>query len=112
MFKVYLFSDFRQVTSEDLKYFSGVLTPARRDKTNSQKLWQVKVATIISELLLRYGLFEWTGSYEFELIYGKWGKPYLRYPEELYFNISHCKAACVCVISDEEVGIDIEVIRA
>ena len=69
------------------------------------------MATVIGELLLRYGLIEWTGSGHFELTYGKWGKPSLLYPRHLYFNISHCKEASVCVISDEEVGIDIEVIR-
>ena len=69
------------------------------------------MATVIGELLLRYGLIEWTGSGHFELTYGKWGKPSFLYPRHLYFNISHCKEASICVISDEEVGIDIEVIR-
>jgi 4'-phosphopantetheinyl transferase len=112
VFKVYLFSDFHHVTPEQLRRFSKVITPARRDKANTYKYSSGKVATVISELLLRYALFEWTGSYQFELSYGTWGKPVLLYPRHLHFNISHCKEACVCVISDEEIGIDIEMIRS
>lgn len=111
MFKVYLFSDFHQITPEELNRFSGAITKERRDKANSHKLWEGKVATVVSELLLRYALFEWTGSCHFELGYGKWDKPYFHYPQDLYFNISHCNEACVCVLSDEEIGIDIETIR-
>jgi 4'-phosphopantetheinyl transferase len=107
-----MFSDFQQVAPKDLKYFSSVLTTERRAKANSQKLRENKTAAVISELLLRYGLIEWTGNCHFELTYGPWGKPYFHHPQDLYFNISHCKEACVCVISDEEVGVDIEVIRS
>lgn len=39
------------------------------------------------------------------------GKPYVKPPfreEKIYFNLSHCKAAVTCVVSDKEVGIDVE----
>ena len=36
------------------------------------------------------------------------GKPYsIAYPE-LFFNLSHCRSACACVLSDRSVGIDVE----
>lgn len=38
----------------------------------------------------------------------EFGKPYLRDYPNTYYNISHTKGAIVCVISDQEVGIDIE----
>ena len=31
---------------------------------------------------------------------------------EIFFNLSHCKEAAVCVVSDQPVGIDVESIRA
>lgn len=39
---------------------------------------------------------------------GKYGKVYLSNYPHIYFNLSHSKNIAVCVISDKEVGIDIE----
>lgn len=45
----------------------------------------------------------------YEIYYNKYGKPYLN--NGLYFNISHTKNIVVCVLSDKEIGIDIEYLR-
>lgn len=45
----------------------------------------------------------------YEIYYNKYGKPYLN--KGLYFNISHTKNIVVCVLSDKEIGIDIEYLR-
>ena len=42
-----------------------------------------------------------------EIIYNSYGKPYLK-NNELYFNISHSYEYTVLVISNKEVGVDIE----
>lgn len=47
--------------------------------------------------------------YDYNVYYNEYGKPYL--DNGLYFNISHSKNVIVCVISDREVGIDIEYLR-
>ena len=36
------------------------------------------------------------------------GKPYSVAHPELFFNLSHCQSACVCVLADRPVGIDAE----
>ena len=36
------------------------------------------------------------------------GKPYSVAHPELFFNLSHCKSACACVLADRPVGIDVE----
>lgn len=42
---------------------------------------------------------------------GEFGKPYLiKYPH-IHFNISHCEKAVACIISQNEIGIDIECIK-
>lgn len=40
------------------------------------------------------------------------GKPYLTDYPNIHFNISHCKYGCICVISDFEVGVDIQDYRS
>lgn len=46
-----------------------------------------------------------------DIIKGSHGKPYLRYHPYLYFNLSHTSGLVACVIAEQEVGIDIEVMR-
>ena len=43
--------------------------------------------------------------------YNEHGKPSIVGHPEIYFNLSHCKEAVACVISNHPVGIDVETIR-
>lgn len=43
----------------------------------------------------------------YEVIYNKYHKPYLK-DSNIYFNISHDKGTTVLVVSDKEIGVDIE----
>lgn len=38
------------------------------------------------------------------------GKPFLPQYPDIHFNISHCKNAVVAVVSDKEVGVDVEAV--
>ncbi len=42
---------------------------------------------------------------------GEHGKPYLRDYEDIHFNISHSNGLVACALSDEPVGLDVEVIQ-
>lgn len=41
----------------------------------------------------------------------EYGKPYLPMAAGLHFNLSHCEGMVACIISEREVGVDVEVIR-
>jgi len=43
----------------------------------------------------------------YELTFNKYNKPYLK-DSNIYFNISHDKNTTILVISDKEIGVDIE----
>ena len=43
--------------------------------------------------------------------YNEHGKPSIVGHPEIHFNLSHCKEAVVCVVSDQPVGVDVESIR-
>ena len=43
--------------------------------------------------------------------YSKEGKPYLKEYSNVHFNLSHTKNIITCVISNEEIGVDIEHLR-
>ena len=44
-------------------------------------------------------------------IYGEHGKPFIEGHPEIHFNLSHCREAVVCALSDHPVGIDVEAVR-
>lgn len=48
---------------------------------------------------------------QFQLEYGKYGKPYLK-DAALYFNVSYTYGVCLIALSDDEIGADIEQLRA
>ena len=43
---------------------------------------------------------------------GKYGKPYWRGDEEIQFNVSNTRGLVVCALSDTEIGVDAEGLRA
>ena len=43
--------------------------------------------------------------------YGEHGKPFIVGHPDIHFNLSHCREAAICILSDKPVGIDIETIR-
>lgn len=74
------------------------------------KLINRAISTVLGEILIKYILsfrygMQWDEIY-FEM--NEYGKPILKNNKNLYFNISHSKDWVVCVLDDEEVGIDIE----
>ncbi len=76
------------------------------DKKKEQK---EKIAHQIGYGLLFYGLKKRYGIEQVPKIEkGKYGKPYLYDYPQIYFNISHCNGAAVCIIAEYEIGIDIE----
>ncbi len=43
--------------------------------------------------------------------YGEHGKPYIVGHPEIHFNMSHCREAVLCALSDRPIGVDVESIR-
>ena len=81
----------------------------RRDKMLNYKFLKGKVQCALAYLLLIYALREEGVFVDMpEFTYGEHGKPYLKNYPDWNFNISHCKNAVCCVLSKEEVGVDIE----
>ena len=84
----------------------------RSDKMLNYKLLKGRVQCAVAYLLLIYALREEGVFVDMpEFSYGEHGKPFLKNYPDWNFNISHCKNAVCCVLSREEVGVDIEEIK-
>lgn len=67
-------------------------------------------SNIFSEKLLAEALFDLfhIKDSNIQIIVNEYGKKYLKDYPNIYFNISHSGDKCVCVISDNELGVDIQ----
>ncbi len=68
---------------------------------------------VAAYLLLKQGLREEYGIIDNPIFgYGDYGKPFIVDHPDIFFNMSHCREAAICVLSDSPVGVDIETIRS
>ena len=68
---------------------------------------------VLAYQLLKQGLSEVYGIEENPVFeYNEHGKPSIVGHPEICFNLSHCKEAAICAISDQPVGVDVESVRS
>ena len=96
----------------DLAEALAQLSPQRREQALRFKYKMGQRTCAAAYLLLCQGLKEEYGITELPLFeYGEHGKPSVVGHPEIHFNLSHCREAAVCVISDRPVGVDVESVR-
>ena len=96
----------------DLDLALKELSPHRREQTLRLHGELQRRASAAVYLLLAQALREEYGLTEMpEWGYGEHGKPFLIGFPHISFNLSHCSEAAICVVSDVEVGVDVERVR-
>lgn len=89
-----------------------LLSEQRREQALKFRHEQGRKACAAAYLLLCEGLRKEYGIAEAPLFgYGEHGKPFLPGHPDVHFNLSHCREAAICALSDRPVGVDIESIR-
>ena len=88
------------------------ISEQRREQALKFKFELGQRLCVLAYQLLKKGLREAYGITENPVFdYNEHGKPSIVGHPEIFFNLSHCKEAAICVISDKPVGVDIESIR-
>lgn len=96
----------------DLEAALGEISVQRREQALRFRHEQGQRLCVLAYLLLKKGLRTTYGIMENPIFeYNEHGKPSILDHPDIFFNLSHCKEAAVCVISDHPVGIDVESIR-
>ena len=96
----------------DLSAALGEISQQRREQALKFKFEQGQRLCVLAYQLLKQGLRENYGITENPIFtYNEHGKPSIESHPDIYFNLSHCKEAVICVISDQPIGVDIESIR-
>jgi len=107
----------RVLLSEDIWDFNldaalGDISEQRREQALKFKHEQGQRLCVLAYQLLKEGLqqeYGITGNPIFE--YNEHGKPSIVGHPEIFFNLSHCKEAAICVVNDQPIGVDVEAIR-
>ena len=88
------------------------ISEQRREQALKFKHELGKRLCVLAYQLLKRGLAEVYGIRENPVFeYNEHGKPMIVGHPEIFFNLSHCKEAAICVVSDQPVGVDIESIH-
>lgn len=111
MYKLYLFSQYEQLSREFLDRALLALPNDRRICAQHYRQEIDRKNSIVTYLMLQYALKECFGIIAFRMKLGEYGKPYLPEHPHIHFNISHCKEGCAVAVADKSVGVDIQEIR-
>lgn len=96
----------------DLDATLNSISEQRRQQALRFRHEQGRRECVAAYLLLKEGLqreYGITGNPEFS--YDEGGKPSLKDYPDIHFNLSHCREAAACAISNVPMGVDIETIR-
>jgi 4'-phosphopantetheinyl transferase len=103
----YLISNINDYKKEYIDSFYNRINKDKRNKIDKYINVIDRNRSIIGEILLSKLIDNYD---ELDIYTNKYGKPYIS-NKNIFFNISHSNDYVVCVISDKEIGIDIEKIR-
>ncbi|MBW7476453.1 4'-phosphopantetheinyl transferase superfamily protein [Paenibacillus oenotherae] len=101
---------------EDLqRQLTELCSPRRREGLPRFHYQADARRSLMGEMLLRVALqADWQESCqgrELEFARSEHGKPYLQGIEGVHYNLSHSGSWCVCAVSTEPVGVDVEQIK-
>lgn len=102
-----------ETMAEVLNQYNIYITKNKREKFYRLRKNEDRLRLLVGDMLIQYLVYIKTKVplEDLKLIYNTYGKPYLVY-SSLYFNISHSGEWVVGSISQDELGIDIEQVRA
>ena len=104
--------------SQDIWHFDldaalAEISEQRREQALKFKYELGQRLCVLAYQLLKRGLKEVYGIGENPIFeYNEHGKPSIVGHPEIFFNLSHCKEAAICAISDRPIGVDVESVRS
>lgn len=109
---IYIKDNVLSISDRELQEIYDNVSVQRQQKADRYMRRYDKAGSLLAYLALQDGLeqeYGLTGKERMpEIRYQKSGKPVLCQYPHIHFNMSHCKTAAVCAISDAPVGIDVE----
>ncbi len=104
MLEIYIYDMKKLGDKREYEYrFSQASDNRRKQAMRGSNIQNIASAAVLDDAFSAHGFRE----RDAELIYGQYGKPYVK-DKSIFFNLSHSGEYAVCAVSDREVGIDIQ----
>lgn len=109
---LYIFENTDKLKEDFINRAIPYLSLQRLRKIDDLRMMSDKVNSAAVFLMLRYALKKEYGIDEApEFIFKKNEKPYISGRDDIFFNLSHSRNSCACIISDTETAVDISDLR-
>lgn len=105
---VYIIENLCAVTPELLERAKRYASPQRLQYAARYRFFKDQVQSVMAFLLLRYALKEEKGITAMPILDYSGGKPVLAGEGQPCFNLSHCRQAAACGLSDSPIGVDVQ----
>ena len=114
MFRVVILSGTSKLTENEFDSLLPYVSTKKQERINNFYLKQDAYNCLLGDLLVRTEICRITGLKNKQLKFSidAYGKPFFANNLSLHFNISHSGDYVACALSDQPVGIDIEVIKS
>mgnify|MGYP004500489071 CR=1 FL=1 len=107
----YIIKSINDYSKDDVNNFYTEIPKLKKDRIDKYKNYESKTRLIVAEIIFSELLAKRNISYNsLEYYNNEYGKSYLK-NNNLFFNISHSFDYVITIISNKEIGIDIEKIR-
>lgn len=97
---------------DEISDLTGLISEERRDRIKRFRFDADKVRSLLAELILRQALWECYDISAIQLEKNAYGKPFLADHRTIHFSLSHSGEWVVCVVGDQNLGVDVERIEA
>ncbi len=113
MFEVAMLSVIPELTQEKFNDLLCLMSLEKQERIKQFYFFRDARNCLLGDVLVRFLICCATGlsNNQIEFTTNIYGKPFFIYNPYIHFNISHTGNYVVCAISDEPVGIDIELIK-
>ena len=114
MFEVAILTATPEFTQDEFGALLSIVSPEKQERIKKFKFFRDARNCLLGDILARSEISRVTGfdAGQLEFTTNEYGKPLLANNPHIHFNISHAGDYIACVVADEPVGIDVEVMKA
>jgi 4'-phosphopantetheinyl transferase len=114
VFEVVILNVISELALDEYRSLLSYISFEKQERVKCFRDFQDAHNCLLGDILARIEICRVTGfsNKQLEFATNSFGKPYLTNVSHIYYNISHTGCYVACVIADEPVGIDIELVKS
>lgn len=113
MIETYILKIDKKLELDEFYMLLEYVSETKKKQVNKYNRFIDAERTLIGAVMARYALCKRLKIKNSDLVFdlNKYKKPIVIKPNEIHFNISHSGSWVVCVVDDNKIGVDVEIVR-